>query len=92
MDNDDVIQRLEKTFELAWKTFKIVLEDCRTPNDYSRSVFKIGLIKGEQFLDMLVDRNRISHIYHQEESEKIFSIIKLTYLEQFLQLDKRLRE
>ena len=87
LDKDGVIQRFEFTFELFWKTLKIFLEDkgiqCNTPKDCLKSAFKIGIIEEEQlFLDMLEDRNKMSHIYDKEESEKIFQKIKNNYFPQ----------
>lgn len=85
LDKDGVIQRFEFTVELLWKMLKIYLENegiiCKTPRECLKSAFKIGLIKDdEDFLDMLADRNRTSHIYNKEDSEEIFNRIKKTYL------------
>jgi nucleotidyltransferase substrate binding protein (TIGR01987 family) len=87
LGKDGVIQRFEFTFELLWKSLKVFLEyegiECRTPRECLKSAFRIGIIEDEQvFLDMLEDRNKTSHIYDKEESEKIFRRIKNDYLPQ----------
>jgi nucleotidyltransferase substrate binding protein (TIGR01987 family) len=87
LDKDGVIQRFEFTVELFWKTLKIILEsegvECRTPKECLQSAFKAGFIEAkdeEIFLDMLVDRNKTSHLYNQDESEIIFERIKNDYV------------
>ena len=85
LDKDGVIQRFEFTFELLWKTLKIFLAnegiECKTPRGCLRQAFRIGLIEDEEkFLDMLEDRNKTSHIYNKETSEKIFERIKTEYI------------
>ena len=85
LDKDGVIQRFEFTFELLWKTLKVLLEsegiDCVTPKECLKSAFRIGIIKDEQIvLDMLEDRNKTSHIYDEKESKKVFEKIKEEYL------------
>lgn len=85
LQKDGVIQRFEFTFELFGKSLRMILEDqgipCRTPKECLKSAFKIGLLSEEQvFLNTLEDRNKTSHLYHEEESEKIFQRIKADYL------------
>jgi len=85
LDKDGVIQRFEFTFELLWKSLKIYLEDkgiiCRSPKDCLKEAFKYGLIKNENiFIEMLNDRNKMSHIYSKEDSEEIFLRIKNKYV------------
>lgn len=84
LDKDGVIQRFEFTFELLWKTLKIFLEgegiECITPKECLKSAFRVGLIENEQTaLDMLEDRNKTSHTYDKEESQKIFKKIEENY-------------
>ncbi len=84
LDRDGVIQRFEPTFELLWKALKIYLEYqgiiVKTPRDSFVEAFRAGLIGNEKiFLDMLEDRNNISHIYDKETSEKIYNRIKKNY-------------
>lgn len=84
LDKDGVIQRFEFTFELLWKTLKMFLEgegiECTTPKECLKSAFRVGLIENEQIaLDMLEDRNKTSHTYDKEESQKIFKKIEENY-------------
>ena len=84
LDKDGVIQRFEFTFELLWKALKIYLEDqglnCNSPKDCLQQAFRYGILKEEEaFLNMLNDRNKMSHIYSRKESEKIFKNIKDRY-------------
>ena len=85
LDRDGVIKRFEFTFELFWKTIKVLLEHegfgCAGP----RSCIKEGARRGftaenEALLDMLEDRNKLSHIYDENMAQKIFERIKETYV------------
>ena len=85
LDRDGVIKRFEFTFELFWKTIKVLLEhegfECAGP----RSCIKEGARRGftaenEALLDMLEDRNKLSHIYDETMAQKIFERIKGTYV------------
>ena len=70
---DGVIQRFEFTFELSWKLMKSFLEymgitDLRSPRATIREAYAYGLIEdGDKWIDMLVDRNKTSHLYDEEE-------------------------
>ncbi len=95
LGKDGVIQRFEYCFELLWKTLKVFLEDkgtlCQTPKDCLKAAFRLGFLKDEgAFLDMLTDRNKTSHLYQREESEKIFQRIKKNYLIAFEEVLPRL--
>jgi nucleotidyltransferase substrate binding protein (TIGR01987 family) len=84
LEKDGAIQRFEFTFELLWKTIKIVLRlkgiDVKTPKDSLKEAFKLGWLSDEKtFLDMLEDRNKTSHIYDKNEAEVIFGRIKSNY-------------
>lgn len=85
LDRDGVIKRFEFTFELFWKTIKVLLEHegfgCAGP----RSCIKEGARRGftadsEALLDMLEDRNKLSHIYDEAMAQAIFERIKGTYV------------
>ena len=88
LETDGVIQRFEFSFELFWKTIKIVLREkgieAKTPRDCLQEAFKLGWLKDEKtFLDMMEDRNKTSHIYDKSQAEEIFSRIKSVYLASF---------
>ncbi|MBI4430845.1 MAG: nucleotidyltransferase substrate binding protein [Candidatus Omnitrophica bacterium] len=85
LDKDGVIKRFEFTFELFWKSLKIFLQEegieCRSPKGCLKAAFRLGFIQDETlFLGMLEDRNKMAHIYHREESARIFELIKKDYL------------
>ena len=85
LGEDGVIQRFEFTYELLWKTIKIFLQakgvQSRTPRDSLKEAFKLEwLDKEEDFLNMLDDRNKTSHIYDQKTSREILERIKNSYI------------
>jgi nucleotidyltransferase substrate binding protein (TIGR01987 family) len=86
LEKDGVIQRFEYTFEIFWKTLKILLSylgiECNSPRSCIKEAFRQGLIKDDEiFLDMLEDRNLSSHIYEEKTAEEIFERIKEIYVE-----------
>lgn len=63
LSRDGVIQRFEFTFELFWKTIRLVLLyegfECRSPRSCIKEAFKHGFIVDDEiFLDMLEDRKK----------------------------------
>jgi nucleotidyltransferase substrate binding protein (TIGR01987 family) len=82
---DGVIQRFEFTFELSWKLMKAFLgykgiSEVKSPRDTIREAFSYGLIEdGEKWIDMMVDRNKTSHMYDEEEARLIYKKIKNEY-------------
>ena len=88
LDKDGVIQRFEFTFELFWKALKIYFENegipCKTPRECLKAAFRYEIVQDEQlYVYMLEDRNKTSHIYGKEESERIFQKIKSDYVSAF---------
>jgi len=86
LEKDGVIQRFEYTFELFWKTLKVILSylgiECYSPRSCIKEAFRQGLIEDDEvFLDMLEDRNLSSHIYEEKSAEEIFKRIKEVYVE-----------
>jgi len=79
---DGVIQRFEFTFELTWKTLKILLDHkglatVAAPRDVLQGAFAAGIISdGEAFMQMLRDRNLTTHIYKEEMAAQIYDRIK----------------
>ena len=66
-----LVQTYEYTFELAWKTLKdyLTLEgfEVRSPRETIRQGFQSGYImNGEDWLQVLADRNLTTHIYDNE--------------------------
>ncbi|GBE36961.1 nucleotidyltransferase substrate binding protein like protein [bacterium BMS3Bbin07] len=86
LDRDGVIQRFEFTFEMFWKTVKILLEyegyRCAGPRTCVKEAARRGFLQdAEVALDMLEDRNKTSHIYDETTAEEIFNRIKELYVE-----------
>ncbi len=87
---DGTLQRYEFTFELAWKTMKDYLEyngiidSVATPRAIIQSAYQSKIIKnGEMWIQMMLDRNSLSHLYDEEKSRTIYMNIKDKYLKQF---------
>ncbi len=79
---DGVIQRFEFTFELSWKLMKAYLEyqgfkDVNSPRSTIRAAFQNEIIEnGDDWIDMMIDRNKTSHIYDEEQAREIYEKIK----------------
>ena len=74
LEQEGVIQRFEYTFELGWKTFKDYLEHNgvlfpeATPRKVIKECAATGVfaeagINGEAWLEMMLARNALSHMY-----------------------------
>jgi nucleotidyltransferase substrate binding protein (TIGR01987 family) len=78
LEKEGVVQRFEYTFELAWKTVKDyliysgVVFDQITPRSVIKQAFAAKIIEdGQTWIDMLEQRNLMSHTYDKE----IFDIV-----------------
>lgn len=87
---DGVLHRFEFTFELAWKTMKDILEyqgvitRLGSPREIIQIAFKQNLIEdGEIWIEIMLARNSLAHIYDEETSRKIYKDIKERYIEAF---------
>lgn len=82
------IQRFEFTFELTWKTLKLVLQQkgiiTAFPRDVLQAAYQGSLIDNEQlWLAMMADRNITSHTY-DDVADKIYAHIKNAYYPELL--------
>ncbi|MGB9840913.1 nucleotidyltransferase substrate binding protein [Thermovenabulum sp.] len=82
---DGVIQRFEFTFEIAWKLLKDILEyegiEVKSPRSAIREGYKVGIISdGDAWIDMMIDRNKTSHVYDEREANAIYNKIKSFYV------------
>lgn len=84
---DGILHRFEFTFELAWKTIKDYLEymgyieKTGSPREVIQNGFKQGIIEdGEAWINMMLARNSLAHLYDEEESRKIYNKIKEEYI------------
>ena len=97
LEIDGILHRFEFTFELAWKTMKDCLEDqgivgkIGSPREIIKEAFAAGLIEnGEIWMDMMILRNELSHLYDEEASREIFDDIKEKYILEINKLVKKL--
>lgn len=89
LEKQGVIQGFEFTHELCWKVMQDFLKDQGETNlygskDVTRLAFNRGIISdGEQWMNMITDRNLSSHTYQEEISELIFTHIIHVYFDLF---------
>lgn len=96
---DGVIHRFEFTFELAWKTIKDYLEymglseKTGSPREVIQSAFKQGIIEnGEIWIEIMLSRNSLSHMYDEKASREIYNKIKEIYISEFEKLEIKFEE
>ena len=94
---DGTIQRYEFTFELAWKTMKDYLEyngivnDVATPRGIIQQAYISTVIDdGKIWIQMMLDRNSLSHLYDEEKSRIIYDNIRSKYIVEFQKLKQYL--
>jgi nucleotidyltransferase substrate binding protein (TIGR01987 family) len=99
LEKEGVIQRFEYTFELAWKTLKDylifngVIFDQVTPRSVIKHAFAANIIEdGQTWMNMLEQRNLMSHTYNSIIFEEVFSKISRQYLDAIAQVITWLRE
>lgn len=83
---DGTIQRFEFTFEVAWKLLRALLKyygvEVNSPRSAIKEAFRMDYINnGEDWIDMLEDRNKTSHIYHKSTALEIYEKIKNYHLQ-----------
>lgn len=95
---DGVIQRFEFTFEQSWKVMKLYLEDqgildeALAPRSTIKVAFKHNIISnGDLWIEMMLDRNRTSHMYDETTAKNIVERIKKVYINEFNDLEKFLK-
>jgi len=81
---DATIQRFEFCIELFWKCLKKICESegviSNSPKQTLQEAFAMKLIDDEQiWLNMMADRNRTSHTYHQPLARSVFQSVKTYY-------------
>lgn len=96
---DGVLHRYEFTFELAWKTLKDYLEylgvssNTGSPREVIKESFAYNLISdGEVWINMMLARNSLSHLYDEEASREIYDDIKSEYINELEKLVEFLKD
>ena len=99
LEIDGILHRFEFTFELAWKTMKDCLEEqgivgkIGSPREIIKEAFSVGLIdNGEVWIDMMLSRNELSHLYDEETSREIYDNIKNRYIKEFKKLEEKFEQ
>ncbi len=93
---DGILHRFEFTFELAWKTIKDYLEymgiseKIGSPRENIQLAYKQGIISdGELWIEIMLARNSLSHLYDEETSRKIYEKIKTSYIKALKELEEK---
>ena len=93
LEKSGIAQRFELAIELAWKTLKDYLEDQKvelekiTPKHIVRESFRAKIItNGDLWIDMLSDRNALSHIYDQAVLDDVLIRVRQSYIPQMAEL------
>lgn len=80
-----IVQFFEMTFELAWKMLKDYLEGqgfvgLNSPRTVLKQAFESGLIvDGHRWLQILRDRNLMTHTYDETTAVTVEALIRETY-------------
>lgn len=79
-----MIRFFEMAFELSWKVLKDYLEDggylVKSPREAIKLAFQQSVISnGEQWLQVLSDRNLTVHIYNETQADQIENHIRCDY-------------
>ncbi|NTU52899.1 MAG: nucleotidyltransferase [Chlorobiaceae bacterium] len=87
LELEGLIQRFMYTFELAWKTMKDFLEASGvlivpvTPKAVIKEAFAAKLIdNGQGWIDMMLERNLLSHTYDEQRFRKALLNIRTRWL------------
>ncbi|MCY6355322.1 nucleotidyltransferase substrate binding protein [Clostridium sp. ZS2-4] len=95
---DGVIQRFEFTFEQSWKLMKLYLEyegieEAKSPRSTIKEAFKYELIEdGDAWINMMIDRNKTSHVYDEETALQIYNSIKSNHVKLLEKLLNKMEE
>ncbi|HEY5234402.1 MAG TPA: nucleotidyltransferase substrate binding protein [Verrucomicrobiae bacterium] len=95
LEKQGVIQRFELSFELAWKTLKDYLEEGGlvisplTPRQVIKDAFAAKVVSdGQVWINMLDNRNLLSHTYDNSVFEQAVEAIARHYLPAMEELHK----
>ena len=85
-----IIQSFEFTYELTWKTLKLIIEENGISAPFPRVVFeesfKSGLVAGNEiWKDIMESRNLSTHTYDKKLAKSLCATIEKSYLNTFKQ-------
>ncbi len=91
------VQKYEFCVELLWKIIKLYIYeingiDAKSPKSAIKEFYNTGYISSDEYekiIQMIDDRNELSHIYKKDEFDRIYNRI-ITTLPLFLKIDKLL--
>ena len=92
-----LVQAFEFTFELSWKTVKDYLayngiKKLTLPRDIIKEGFAHRIIEdGQQWIDMMMDRNLMAHTYSEENAQQAVAHIVERYQHGLAQVYEFLR-
>ncbi len=97
LERAGLTQSFEFTFELSWKTLKDYLSESgyvlRSPRDTIKQGFQNEMItEGHIWMEMLEERNRLTHTYNEEQALDAVKTIRERYFPALLQLFKTLEK
>ena len=99
LEKEGLIQRFEYCTELSWKTIKDYLESENvvfkqlTPRSILKEAIALNFIsKGQIWLDLLDDRNKMSHTYNFENFELVSKNVADKYILRFGELYQKLSQ
>ncbi len=98
LEKQGVIQAFEYNYELAWNVIRDYFRwqgnsGITGSRDAIREAFANGLIdEGEQWMQMLKDRNRTSHTYNEETAREMLKNILELYHPLFSGFQQRMHE
>lgn len=94
-----VIDGILHRFELAWKTMKDYLEYMEntekigSPRENIQLAYNQKIIAdGELWIEIMLARNSLSHLYDEETSRAIYDNIKERYIKAFEELEQKFNE
>jgi len=93
-----LIQSFEFSFELSWNTIKHFIEykeltQLKYARDVIKQAFHKGVISdGQVWLDMLENRNKLSHVYDKTLTKNIIQQISSIYIKLIEDIYIRLKE
>lgn len=84
MEQQGIIQSVEFTCELAWKTLKDYLESQQVAAQFHRDVIKQAfhyqlITDGDTWMDMLDRRNQMAHTYDESAASEALQLIRDRY-------------